>query len=264
MPHININGFNLYYEDTGGTGEPIVFSHGLLWSGRMFAAQVEHLKSRYRVITFDHRGQGQSEVTDTGYDMDTLTGDAVALIKALNLAPCHFAGLSMGGFLAMRIAARHPELVKSIILMETSALPEPKENLPKYNLLNTIVKLLGTRPVKNATMKIMFGQKFLNDAGRKSLRDYWVSELLKNKRTITRAVVGVTTRKGVEEELANIKCPTLIIVGDQDVATVPDKARFIHSKIPQSKLVIIPGAGHSSSIEEPELVNEAIDGFLGK
>ena len=113
-------------------------------------------------------------------------------------------------------------------------------------------------------MKIMFGQKFLNDAGRKSLRDYWVSELLKNKRTITRAVVGVTTRKGVEEELANIKCPTLIIVGDQDVATVPDKARFIHSKIPQSKLVIIPGAGHSSSIEEPELVNEAIDGFLGK
>ncbi len=265
MPHININGFDLYYEDTGGTGkETIVFSHGLLWSGKMFAAQVEHLKSCYRVVTYDHRGQGQSEVTYTGYDMDTLTGDAVALINALGVAPCHFAGLSMGGFVAMRLAARHPELVKSLILMETSAQPEPQENIPKYNLLNNIVKLLGTWPVKGAVMKIMFGQKFLGDASRETLRNYWVNELLKNKRSITRAVVGVTTRKGVEEELPNIKCPTLVIVGDQDVATVPDKAKFIHGKIPQSKLVIIPGAGHSSSVEEPKLVNNAIDEFLAK
>ena len=263
MPYLKINGFDLYYEDTGGTGkETIVFSHGLLWSGKMFAAQVSHLKSRYRVIAYDHRGQGQSEVTATGYDMDTLAEDAVALIKTLDIAPCHFAGLSMGGFVAMRLAARHPELIRTMILMETSAQPEPRENLPKYNLLNNVVKLLGTWPVKGAVMKIMFGQKFLNDAGRKELRNQWANELLKNKRSITRAVVGVTTRNGVEQELVNIKCPALIIVGDQDVATVPDKAKFIHSKIPQSKLVIIPGAGHSSSVEEPELVNKALDEFL--
>ena len=254
----------MYYEDTGGSfAETILFSHGLLWSGKMFADQVQHLKSRYRVVTYDHRGQGQSEVTATGYDMDTLTADAVALIKVLNIAPCHFAGLSMGGFVGMRLAARHSELVKRLILMETSAMAEPAENIPRYNMLNNVVKILGTWPVKGAVMKIMFGQKFLNDPGRQTLRSYWAKELLKNKRSITRAVVGVTARVGVEEELINIKCPTLIIVGDQDVATVPDKARFIHSKIPQSKLVVIPGAGHTSSVEEPELVNRALDEFLG-
>lgn len=265
MPHIKVNDVSLYYEDTGSTGkETIMFSHGLLWSGAMFAAEVAHLKNRYRVITYDHRGQGQSEVTTGGYDMDTLTEDAVALINALGIGPCNFAGLSMGGFVGMRLAARHPQLIKRLILMETSAQAEPAENIPRYHLLCNIVKLLGTRPVTGATMKIMFGQKFLNDPGRKELRNYWVRELQKNKRTIVRAVYGVTTRKGVEAELTNIKCPTLIIVGDQDVATVPDKARFINSKINGSQLVIIPGAGHSSSVEEPEAVNLSLDAFLAR
>jgi 3-oxoadipate enol-lactonase len=262
MPHIKVNGCNLYYEDTGAGKETIVLAHGLLWSGKMFAAQVAHLKNRYRVITYDHRGQGQSEVTAAGYDMDSLAEDEAGLIKALSLAPCHVAGLSMGGFTGMRVAARHPELVKSLILMETSAQPEPKENVPRYNLLNRVVKLFGTRPVTSAVMKIMFGQKFLNDLSRKELKKYWKQQLQSNKKTITRAVEGVITRKGVEPELAAIKCPTLIIVGDQDVATVPDKARFIHQNIPQSKLVIIPGAGHTSSVEEPESVNKAIEEFL--
>ena len=263
MPYIKVNGVELYYEDSGGTSnETIVFSHGLLWSGRMFADQVAHLKGRYRVITYDHRGQGQSEVTASGYDMETLSEDAVALIKALNITSCHFAGLSMGGFVGMRLASRYPEFIKSLILMETSAQAEPVENVPKYNLLNNIVKVLGTWPVKGPVMKIMFGQKFLNDQGRAALRKHWVNELLKNKRSITRAVVGVNTRLGIESELTNIKCPTLVMVGDQDVATVPEKAKFIHSKILQSKLVIIPGAGHTSSVEEPDLVNNELDTFL--
>ena len=180
----------------------------------MFADQVAHLKNRYRVITYDHRGQGQSEVTASGYDMDALTDDALALITALGIGLCN------------------------------------------------VVKLLGTRPVTGAVMKIMFGQKFLNDNGRKNLRNHWIRELQKNKRSIVRAVYGVTNRKGVEAELPNIKCPTLIIVGDQDVATVPDKARFINSKIIGSQLVIIPGAGHSSSVEEPDAINLAVDAFL--
>ena len=102
MPHIKVNNVKLYYEESGSGTETIVFSHGLLWSGKMFAAQVEHLESRYRVITYDHRGQGRSEVTEQGYDMETVAEDAAELIKALNVAPCHFVGLSMGGFVGMR------------------------------------------------------------------------------------------------------------------------------------------------------------------
>lgn len=264
MPSIQTNTTELYYEEAGTGPETIVFSHGLLWSGRMFAAQVEALKSHYRVITYDHRGQGRSPVTEEGYDMDTLTEDAVGLITALNAGPCHFVGLSMGGFVGMRLAARYPKLVKSLVLMETSAQPEPEENVPNYTMLNTLVKLLGVWAVKKPVMKIMFGQKFLQDKSRADLRKKWGKELTSNRKTITRAVKGVISRKGVQEELKRIHCPVLVMVGDQDVATVPAKARFIQQHIEGAELVIIPGAGHSSSIEEPDFVNSTLQRFLRK
>src|SRR5687767_2024240 len=101
MPHMTINGVSLYYEEQGAGPEAIVFAHGCLLNCRMFDGQVAALKERYRCIRFDFRGQGQSEVTRSGYDMDTLTEDAVALIGQLGCAPCHFLGFSMGGFVGM-------------------------------------------------------------------------------------------------------------------------------------------------------------------
>jgi len=80
MPIISVNGAALYYEEHGTGPEIIVFAHGLLWSCRMYDAQVALLKERYRCVAFDFRGQGQSEVTRSGYDMETLYVDAVALI----------------------------------------------------------------------------------------------------------------------------------------------------------------------------------------
>ncbi len=260
MPTIKINNCNYYYEVHGEGPETIVFSHGLLWSGYLFHKQVAYFKNRYRVITYDHRGQGKSEVTKTGYDMDSLYEDAALLIEHLQLGPVHFAGLSMGGFVAMRLAARRPDLLKSLILMETSAQPEP--NTLKYTFLTSVVKLLGVGVVAKPVMKIMFGDTFLQDASRKIEEIEFETELKKNKKTIVKAVEGVIRRKGIENELVNIKCPTLIMVGDQDKATVPAKAEFIHQHIPQSILVYIINAGHSSSIEEPEQVNKAMDDFL--
>ena len=242
--------------------ETIIFSHGLLWSGRMFANQVEAFRTRYRVVTYDHRGQGQSSVPDEGYDMDTIYEDAVSLIEGMHLGPCHFAGLSMGGFVGMRLAARRPELLRSLILMETTADPEPEENRVKYRLLNTIVRWLGTWPVVKPVMNIMFSQSFLTNPDRAADRTLWENELRKNKRSVIRAVNGVIDRQGVRDELDRITLPTLILVGEEDVATVPEKARRIHEKIAGSTLVYIPKAGHSSSVEEPEAVNAAIDAFL--
>src|SRR5215510_6749099 len=97
MPEMVVNGARLHYT-VDGEGPPVLFAHGLLWSGEMFQYQVAALRRRYRCVTFDFRGQGDSEVTGAGYDMDTLTDDATALIDRLGLAPCHFVGLSMGGF----------------------------------------------------------------------------------------------------------------------------------------------------------------------
>src|SRR5438445_11081604 len=126
MPTLDVNGTTLYYEDTGGAGPPLLFSHGLLFSGRMFEAQIAHLRGRYRCIAWDHRGQGRSaDAPGRCVEIETVTADAVALIEALGLAPVHFAGLSMGGLVGLRIAARRPELIRSLLLMEPTAEPEP-------------------------------------------------------------------------------------------------------------------------------------------
>jgi len=263
MPEIAVNGARLYYEESGSGPQVIVFAHGLLWSGRMFDAQAAALRHRYRVITFDFRGQGRSEVTAGGYDMDTLSEDAAALIEALDAAPCHFAGLSMGGFIAQRLAIRRPELLRSVILLETSADPEPRQNVPRYRLLNLIARWLGLGLVAGQVMPIMFGRKFLEDPARaeerRELRRQMVTQ---HKVGITRAVRGVIDREGVYDELDRIDLPALIVVGDQDVATVLAKSERMQAKIRGSRLVVIPGAGHSSTMEEPEAVNRALAEFL--
>lgn len=262
---MKINGAEIHCEVEGEGRETIVFSHGLLFSGRMFESQVRALRDRYRCVTFDFRGQGRSEVTASGYDMDTLSEDAAVVIKALGCAPCHFVGLSMGGFVGMRLAARRPALLRSLVLLETSAEPEPRENVGPYRRLNFVARWLGLRLVAGRVMKILYGRKFLEDPARAALRDEWRSRMLGNDRIgITRAVTGVIDRAGVSDEIGRIALPTLIVVGDQDVATPLKKAERIRARIPGSKLVVIPGAGHSSTIEEPEAVNQALVEFLAE
>lgn len=263
MPTASVNGVSIYYEEHGAGEEAIVFAHGLLMSGRMFERQVAAFRDRYRCITFDFRGQGRSEIASSGYDMDTVSDDAAALIETLGCAPCHFVGLSMGGFVGMRLAIRRPELLRSLILLQTSAEPEPGENVGRYRLLSVVARWFGLGVVASRVMPILFGRKFLDDPARADERAQWRTLLLANDRVgITRAVTGVIERPGVSELLDRIALPTLVVVGDQDVATVPEKAEHIAAAISGSRLVIIPGAGHSSTIEEPDAVNAAITAFL--
>jgi pimeloyl-ACP methyl ester carboxylesterase len=169
----------------------------------------------------------------------------------------------MGGFVAMRIASRRPDVVKSVILIETSAEPEPQGNIPKYKMLSVVARWLGFSLITKSVMKIMFGQTWLNDKTRRQEHQYWKKQLHNNDRIgITRAVMGVVNREAVTDELSSISAPTLILVGDEDVATVPAKAEHIHQMIPQSTLVYVPNAGHTSSVENPSAVNQAIIEFL--
>ncbi|MEP2531064.1 alpha/beta hydrolase [Shimia sp.] len=266
MPYVDLNGAHIHYTDTGSAGDAIVFSHGLLFSGDMFEAQVAHFqKLGFRCITFDHRGQGQSGVTQSGYDMDTLTDDAAQLIGHLDAAPCHFAGVSMGGFVGMRLAARRADLLKSVILIETSADPELQENQSKYRQLNFVARWIGLWAVISKVMPIMFGQSFLNDATRDAERARWKKAIIGNHRIgITRAVKGVIDRAPIHKELGEIVIPALVIVGEEDVATVPAKAERIKAATPGAQLVRLPRAGHSATIEEPDAVNAAMQAFLDR
>jgi 3-oxoadipate enol-lactonase len=117
--------------------------------------------------------------------------------------------------------------------------------------------------VANQVMAIMFGQKFLTDPTRQQQRAEWRHQLFANHRIgITRATSGVIARRGVYAELPMITAPTLILVGDRDVATVPATAQRMHERITQSQLTFIPGAGHTATVEEPDAVNAAILTFL--
>lgn len=264
MPTIHLNGTHLYYEDTGpgSTGQTVVFSHGLLWNTSLFAPQIAALRGRYRCIAWDHRGQGRSAPDRRGcIGMELVWQDAVALLEHLDPGPVHFCGLSMGGFVGMRVAARRPELLRSLMLLETSADPEPEENVGKYRLLTLATRALGPGAVAARVLPILFGKSFVQDPARQQERDHFV-EILKARRDIWRAVQGVIDRAGVYDELQRIKAPTLVLVGDEDVATTPAKARRIHEAIQGSTLVQIAGAGHSSTVEQPAAVTAALETFL--
>jgi pimeloyl-ACP methyl ester carboxylesterase len=264
MATIEVNGTELYYEDTGpGTsGETIVFSHGLLWGTELFAPQVAALRERYRCVAYDHRGQGRSKADYREHiGMELVWQDAVGLIEKLGLGRVHFCGLSMGGFVGMRMAARRPDLVRSLILIETSSDPEPLQNVSQYRLLTRVVRLFGPWPVKSRLGPIMLGKTILTERSRHSDVEKFVA-LMSRRRDIWRAVNGVIDRAGIHDELARITAPTVILVGDEDVATPRAKAEKIASGIRHATLVGIPHAGHSSTVEEPHAVNAAIESFL--
>jgi pimeloyl-ACP methyl ester carboxylesterase len=265
MATIEVNGTTLAYEDTGpgSTGETIAFSHGLLWDRSLFAPQIAALRARYRCIAWDHRGQGDSAADPTRQciGIELVTQDAIALLERVAGGPVHFCGLSMGGFVAMRIAARRPELVRSVILVETSADREPIENLPKFRVMNLLTRFISPRVVITRALPVMFSRDFLDDPARAAERAKYTT-VMTRRRDVWRAVNGVLDRGAVLDELARIHAPTLIIVGDQDVATVPAKSAAIHAGIPGSTLVTIPRAGHSSTVEQPAAVTAAIEAFL--
>lgn len=260
MPTLTIDGAEIYYEEFGSGPETIVFSHGLLFDGRMFDAQVRHFRDRFRCVVYDHRGQGRSSVPGGRIvDMEQVYRDAVALIEAIDAAPCHFVGLSMGGFVGLRIAARKPKMLRSLTLLGTSADAEPDDNRPKYRKLNFVARWFGIGMIVDRVMPIMFGQSFLRDGKRSAERLEYRSRLLGVKRSIYKAVNGVIERKGVFEEIDRTATPTLVLVGEEDVATVPLKSERLHRQIARSILVRVPHCGHSSSLEAPGAVIHAME-----
>jgi pimeloyl-ACP methyl ester carboxylesterase len=258
----------IHYTDTGAPeGRPdaptVFFGHGLLFSGWMFHPQIEALRDSYRCVTIDWRGQGGSSAVRHGYDMDTLAADATALIEHLGLAPVHYVGLSMGGFVGQRIAARHRNLVRSLTLLDTSAGPEDPDKAGQYKLLGAVYRLSGIRPLRKKVLPLMFGPAFLADPGSGAVIAEWEKRLGHCRRAgISRAVRGVADRASVSAEIGSIAAPTLVIVGADDAATPVRKSENIAATIPGARLEVIPDCGHSSTLEQPAAVTRVIREFL--
>ncbi|QDU24121.1 alpha/beta fold hydrolase [Urbifossiella limnaea] len=261
MARVTIRGADLYFEEHGTGAEVIVFAHGCLLNCRQFDAQLAAFRGRYRCIAFDFRGQGRSQVTRRGYDMDSLTEDAAGLIRALGGAPCHFVGSSMGGFVGMRLAVRHAELLRSLVLVGSSASPEPSPW--RFRLMSWAARLLGVRAVTPGVMPVQFGPHFLRDPRRDDERRAWFERIATASRAgAVRSAGGVISRPDFTGQLGRVRVPTLIVVGEDDRATPPEEARRMHAGIAASDLVIIPQAGHAVVVEQPAAVNQAVQRFL--
>jgi 3-oxoadipate enol-lactonase len=263
MPTIHANGVDLYYKESGSGAETVVFSHGLLMDHTMFGPQRAAFERQYRVIAYDHRAQGQSQDPGQGYDMDTLADDAAALITALNAAPCHFAGLSMGGFVGMRLAAHHPALIRTLTLMNTTAAKEKLANRVRYRVLAQLVKMVSPAPFTPIAVKELFGRTTRMSAQRRPMLDEWTAKLKSRPRNIAPSLLAVMNRREfTADEMALVQCPTLIIAGEEDTAQPPRNAESMVAGIRGARMVRIRGAGHSSSLETPEAVTAAMRELL--
>ena len=130
MPIAAVNGQRLYYEDTGGTGPAVIFSHGLFMDHEMFAPQVAALRRRYRCITWDERGHGLSASDRLApFSYYDSAADLAAILKHLGIREAVLIGMSQGGFLSLRCALTHPEIVRALILIDTQAGVEDPERL---------------------------------------------------------------------------------------------------------------------------------------
>lgn len=261
--------FELHHTDTGAPpGHPdaptVVFGHGLLFSGRMFDAQVAALREDHRCVTVDWRGQGRSPATPDGYDMDTLLDDLVALLDRLGLAAVHYVGLSMGGFVGMRLAARHPARVRTLALLDTSAGPEPLRNRLRYRAMAQVYRRSGIGLLRRPVARVMFGRTFLAGPRADGVVREWSDTLRATDRDgVARAIRGVVARRPVPPaELAAISAPVLVVVGDEDVATPVADARAVAAAVPGARLEVVTGAGHSSTVEAPEAVTALLREFL--
>jgi 3-oxoadipate enol-lactonase len=264
VPRANINGIDLSWVEHGKGPKTVVFSHSYLADHRHFAAQIEALASRYRVIAYDHRDHGDSGRAAGPYEFQSLVDDAVALIRHVDAAPCHFVGLSTGGFIATRLLVHHAELVDRVVIMDAAGGPEPKRAQLKYQGMFAILRLLGIKPLLSTAMKLMFGASSFADASKQELLSTWRERFAANDpQALIRFGNAIFGRGSIMDALPRVNRPVMVMVGEEDRPQPVSVSRRLAAAIPGARLEIIPRAGHLSTLEQPELINAALLEFLG-
>ena len=254
------NGIQINYQ-IEGAGPWLVMSHSLACAVSMWDEQVEALKHRYKVLRFDTRGHGATDAPAGAYTLALLADDLHALLDALGITSPHFVGLSMGGMIGMTYALKHPGVFKSLVLCDTSS-RVPPEAQPVWDERIKTATEQGMAPLVEPTLKRWFTEPFL--ARRNSVVER-VASLIRS--TPAQGYVGccyAIPKINLTERLKEVKCPTLVMVGEQDAGTPVALSREIHAALPGSELVIIPSASHLSNLEQPAAFNRALANFLNK
>ncbi|MDP9343754.1 MAG: alpha/beta hydrolase [Actinomycetota bacterium] len=261
MPQFEHEGWTLAYEDRGD-GAPVLLIHGLLMDHTMFDPQVEALSDRYRFVTPDFRAHGGSEHRAEEYTQWDMMEDQVALLDHLDIDRAVWGGVSAGGFQSLRAALRHPERVAGLILIDTQAGPEEPNRAPLYEASAQVGAADGWNEdlLGKATL-FMLGASAGDD-----LKRHWIERWMAQPTfDAVEAMHAVTRRDDITERLGEIDAPAIVIHGEEDVAIEMEKAEALADGLPNLvEMVQIPGAGHSSTVENPDAVTAAIERFLQK
>jgi 3-oxoadipate enol-lactonase len=249
--------------DWAGSGELLVLLHGVGGNRRNWVSQIPAFSQRFQVVAWDARGYGDSEDYDGPLRFEDFADDVVRLLDHLKTPAAHIVGLSMGGNIAMDLAVRHGDRVRSLVLCDTDRGMTHFSSEDRQEFLRLRRDpLLADKAIADIAPALVdsLSGPYSTPASRQALTESLLCLHRESYIKSVEATVAFDIRLAIHE----IGCPTLVLVGEFDLLTPVDEARAICEGIPNSRLVTIPRAGHLSNIEQPEIFNrEVLDFLLG-
>jgi pimeloyl-ACP methyl ester carboxylesterase len=259
MEVIRANGLEIAYERVG-QGPPLVFVHGATLDSRMWQPQLASLTDEFTVVAWDEPGAGRSSDLPAVFGLADYANCLAGLIDALGLGPAHVAGLSWGGTVVQELYRHHPRLVATLILVDTYAgwkgsLPEEEVRARVAGVRQALAAPAEEFDPGHALPGWFAGEPPVEFVG---LLEETAADV--RPESVGRAVL-VMAEADACDLLPRIAVPTLLIWGELDVRSPLSVAHQFEQSIPDTKLVVIPGAGHVSNLERPEKFNEAVRAF---
>jgi len=257
---VRTSGLEIAYERVG-EGPPLVLVHGAAVDSRMWQPQLAALADQFTVVAWDEPGAGRSSDVPAGFALADYADALAAMIGALELAPAHVGGLSWGGTVALELYRRHPGLVASLLLVDTYA--GWKGSLPEREVrarVEGLRQMLAAGDPFDPTLPGLYaGDR--RPAEFVPLLDAMAADVRPDSMRIVLPLMAETDQRDL---LPRIAVPTTLIWGELDARSPLSVARQFEAAIPGAKLVIIPGAGHMSNLEQPELFNAAVRAHAGE
>ncbi len=245
-----------------GEGPWVTMSHSLACNSSMWDVQAALLvKNGFRVLRFDTRGHGASDAPEGAYTLEQMADDLHGLYNALHIRRSHWIGLSMGGMIGETFALKYPGVFESMVLADTTSRRPPNAE-QMWGERVKMAREQGMAALVDSTLARWFTEPY-----RKANPEVMakIGEDIRN--TPVAGFAGccdAIAKIDVLDQLKDIDCPALVIVGDQDHGTPPEMARQIHANLRGSELVIIPSAAHLSNVEQPDAFNKALFDFYGR
>jgi 3-oxoadipate enol-lactonase len=256
---IKANGIRINYQIDGPERAPwLIFSNSLATSLAMWDEQAAALKDRFRVLRYDQRGHGGTEAPAGRYTFDTLLDDALALMDAVGIPKATFAGLSMGGATALGLAERHPDRFERIIVADSPCRSTPQSS-QQWEERIAVAQKQGIEALVEPTVARWFPPETVTKNP-----PYLDKIRAMIRATPVNGFIGCAAALAAHDyaaAVATVKCLTLFIVGEKDGVTPAAMAK-LHDKLPGSRFVSLPGAGHISNMDRAGEFNSALRDFL--